>query len=607
MNEFVSKVKDNISKFLAAEIYLLDLSFKSAPLSCVIYVTLYSIIQIIPYIVEYSWMLILNTIFDVNAVSVQYRILVGIIAFWLIVKVTSAIFETLIPYITDKLGDKSSKCISLMLMKRMSELELSFRDDPNNRILLNHVNMHRSYVENYGGYFIGIFIRIISLIIGMIAFFAISPLSSFLFLLTYIPGTVCEFKYKRKADQFNLNSVPENLKKNYYRSILTTSYYAKELRIYNLSGYFIDKMKQSTNKLRTERNQLFQSNFKKIMLVSTLSNIGFIFLILYSVYFFCVGKINIGMISMYIGLSQVIGGSFSSLLLSVSLYSCTVVPHINYFIDFIKKSNVKDDLGTDSIPADDVFIEFKNVNFKYPLSTEYTIKNLSFKIGRNEMAALVGQNGAGKSTIVKLLLRMYDVGSGEILLNGKNINTYPIQEYRRLFSVCFQDVTQYALTLRENVALSDIEQVNDTERILNSCRYADIEIMLDNIEQLEAELTREFSNEGLVLSEGQWQKIEVARAFFRKAPFVILDEPSGSLDVEAEELLFQSFSALESQRGGIIISHRLSGVKLADKILFLKDGTIAESGTHKELMTMNGEYAQAYNMQKSKYFGGTLQ
>ena len=221
---------------------------------------------------------------------------------------------------------------------------------------------------------------------------------------------------------------------------------------------------------------------------------------------------------------------------------------------------------------------------------------------RGQTFGLVGENGSGKSTIVKLLLRLYDIDGGQILLNGIDIKEYNIVEYRSIFSVLFQDYIQYSLTLRENVGLSDYGDMNNDARINDAIDKSELrEIVKDWEKGLESPLTRWFDEDGKELSGGQWQRVALARVFFSNRNFIVLDEPSASLDVFAEEKIFNQFNQLSDHRTSLIISHRLSSIVNADIIVVLKDGKIIEQGDHKELLNYDGYYAELFNLQASKY------
>lgn len=219
--------------------------------------------------------------------------------------------------------------------------------------------------------------------------------------------------------------------------------------------------------------------------------------------------------------------------------------------------------------------------------------------------ALIGVNGAGKTTIVRLLLRFYEPQSGQILLNGTDIREYTMASLWSVFGVCFQSVEHYAMKLRENVTISDIEREYDIEALNTSAHLSGLDRVIEDWKDgWDTLMTRKFSDDGKELSGGQWQKVGLSRAFFGNADIVILDEPSSALDAEAEDVIFSSFATLCRDKGGILISHRLSSVMMVDKILYINGGRLTEYGTHSELMKKNGEYAKLYRLQAEKYIGG---
>lgn len=247
-------------------------------------------------------------------------------------------------------------------------------------------------------------------------------------------------------------------------------------------------------------------------------------------------------------------------------------------------------------------IEFRHVSFKYPGKDNYVLKDCSFCIPKGKTVGLVGLNGAGKSTIVKLLLRLYDVSEGEILLDGVDIRDMEPTEYRKLFGVLFQDYVAYSLTLRENIALSDWEGRNDDEALTQAVEQSQLyEKMKTWPRGFDTPLTRRFEPDGEELSGGQWQRLALARVFFRQKPFYILDEPSASLDVLAEYEIFHQFRQSQAESGALIISHRLSTIADADYILLLQDGRIQEQGSHRDLLNENGIYAELFLTQAKKY------
>lgn len=245
--------------------------------------------------------------------------------------------------------------------------------------------------------------------------------------------------------------------------------------------------------------------------------------------------------------------------------------------------------------------KIRNVHFTYPGSDTEILKGISFKLRAGEKMAFVGQNGAGKTTLIKLFLRFYDPTEGEILLDGINIKEFDIDAYRNRFGVIFQDFFRYEFTLRENIAVGNIEEVQNDHKIHYAASKSLAEQVIAEMEDgLEQRLGRRFSK-GQELSGGQWQKIALARAYMKDADIMILDEPTSALDAQAEYDVFERFIGLTKGKTSIIISHRFSTVRMADRILVLKDGKVLEIGTHEELMENPKLYSELFKLQAAGY------
>jgi len=249
----------------------------------------------------------------------------------------------------------------------------------------------------------------------------------------------------------------------------------------------------------------------------------------------------------------------------------------------------------------DYEITFHNVSFKYPKTDRYSLSNINLNIKRGEKIALVGENGAGKTTLIKLLTRFYDPTEGTIHINGVNISSYDINLLRDNISVVFQDFSKFNLTLRENIAIGDLTKIDREAEIWKAIKNSNLNQVLDKLPNKLEQMLGKIFNGGTELSGGEWQKVALARAFLRDSPIVILDEPTASLDPRSEHEVFQSFIKLSKDKTVFLITHRLSSVKMADKIVVLKDGKIVEVGSHSELIKKQGYYFELYKLQAEKY------
>ena len=243
---------------------------------------------------------------------------------------------------------------------------------------------------------------------------------------------------------------------------------------------------------------------------------------------------------------------------------------------------------------------FEHVAFTYPGQTTPVLRDVSLHLGRHESVALVGRNGAGKTTLVKLLLRLYDPTEGRILLDGVDLREFAPADLRREMGVIFQDFVRYELTAGENIGLGQVEALSDSDRLHTAAARAGADTLLRQLPQgLDTQLGREFG--GRELSGGEWQKLALARAFVRDCAILVLDEPTAALDVQTEYAVHQRFQELTRDRTTVLISHRFSTVRMADRILYLADGRIQEAGTHADLLAHNGEYARLYRLQAAQY------
>jgi ATP-binding cassette subfamily B protein len=246
-------------------------------------------------------------------------------------------------------------------------------------------------------------------------------------------------------------------------------------------------------------------------------------------------------------------------------------------------------------------IEFKNVGFQYSTTTRKALKNINLTIKPGEVVALVGENGSGKTTLIKLLCRLYDPTQGRITIDGIDLSQFKTEELRRQISVIFQDYAKYHFTAQENIWLGNIDLPPQSDSIIKAAKRSGADDVITKLPKGYDTILGKLFDKGEELSIGQWQKVALARAFLRDSQLIVLDEPTSAMDPKAEYEVFEKFRQLIKNQSAILISHRLSTVKMADRIYVMDNGTIVEGGTHEELMKLSGTYAHLFEIQASQY------
>lgn len=400
------------------------------------------------------------------------------------------------------------------------------------------------------------------------------------------------FKMNNEIQRFNRYGWPIQ---NYFSDVK----YAKEIRLYNLKDYFINiyvEKRLEANKYG-EKSAVYMRNSS--IVGSIISFVQTILLYIYFIYKVVGDSLSVGTMTIYMGLIMQFSGSLSNIArqyLNLSMLSLRVqelIKFMNIPLKKYKMGNVTPVFDSDSV------IEFKNVSFKYPGSDRLVIDGLNLTVRGDEKLCIVGVNGSGKSTFVKLLMRLYVPTEGEILLNGININEYDYQAYCKLFAPVFQDFALYNITLGENIIMAE---EYDRERLLSAARQSGLSAMAENTKYgFDTVIFKWFDEEGVEPSGGEGQRIATARALYRGGSFYILDEPTAALDPNAEYEIYTQFNRMIENKCAILITHRLSAVQLADKVAVFNDGHVAEYGTHAELYAKGGIYTEMFDKQARFY------
>lgn len=499
------------------------------------------------------------------------------------------------------LGDQYNINSSIKIIKKTNEIDISLLENSEFYDKLDRARTQTAgrvdLMSNVLGQ-VQTTISIFSLVIGLIYF---EPYLIVLLVLSIFPSFINEVRFSQQQYSLARSWTSERRELDYLRFIGANDKTAKEIKLFGLTSFLVERFE-------TLATRYFKLNKS---LVVKRSSYGFLFNVLgsisyYAAYVFIIYRVLSGGITL--GELTFLSGSFNRLMSSLRDFFSKFTRisesslYLKDYFDFLDISS--EYKNENEIPLPEKIktgFEFKNVYFAYPESDNQIVKDISFIIKAGEKIAFVGQNGAGKTTLTKLLLRFYEPTSGEILLDGININRYNKANYQEYFGVLFQDFFKYEFSVKENIAIGKIDEINDYERIQKA---AELSLANEVVSELkygyEQQLGKRFAK-GQELSGGQWQKIALARAYMKNAEVMILDEPTSALDAKAESEVFERFIGLIKDKTSVIISHRFSTVRQADRILVLQEGKILESGTHNELMENNKLYAQLFTLQAEGY------
>jgi ABC-type multidrug transport system fused ATPase/permease subunit len=449
--------------------------------------------------------------------------------------------------------------------------------------------------------------QVIMLVSYSLLLWRLSPWSVAVIALASLPAFIAEARLSGEGFRLNSWRAPEGRRHNYLEWILTRDSHVKEVKLLGLAPLVLARYRALYEKFYREDKALAIKRTVYGLLLGGLSLLAF-----YGSYAAMAGKaalgnISLGDLTLYLSLFRLGQGSFQTLLGSVAgLYeSGLFVSNLFAYLDIDSGESIRANPPL-RLPKGPRAIEFKDVSFRYPPQkgqpeTPWALRHLSLRVEPGEKLALVGDNGAGKSTLIKLLLRLYDPTEGAVLFGGIDLRDLDPKELRSEVGVLFQDFVRYQFSALENVGLGEVAHLEDRPRIEAAIDAGGARSVIDHLPKGLDTMLGGWFEDGQELSGGQWQKIALARAFMREANLLILDEPTAALDAEAEHDLFQRLQKLAKDRTAILISHRFSTVRTADRIAVIQEGRVSELGTHAELLELKGRYAHLFELQARGY------
>lgn len=559
--------------------------------------------SVIPVLLLYVGKLIIDTVIALaGAGSMDLTRLWWLLGAELGLVLLSDLFSRLITLTDSLVVELYSNRVSVELIEKAAAMELWQLEDPEFYNKLDQAQRQTTARTNLTAAVLSQaqdLLTTLSLIAGL---WVVDPLLVLLLIAAVVPAFASELKFSRTSYALAKRRTPEQRMLNYLAYIGATNESAKEVKLFNLSGYLSRRFATLAAQFFIDNRRLALQRAGWGSLFNVLGSAAY-----YGAYAIIVLRAVSGTLS--IGDLTFLAGSFSRLQSRAqAIFSrfTSITNSALYLQDYF------DFLDLQVVPAVSLAppvvpnrprqgLVFEDVGFRYPGSEDYVFQHLSFELRAGEKLALVGRNGSGKTTLVKLLLRLYEPTEGRILLDGVDIRAFDPAAYRSLFSAIFQDFVRYNFTAGENIAVGAIDHLDDQARI---ARAAHKSLADEVIAALPAgyhqQLGKRFTG-GTELSGGQWQKIALARAYMAEAEVIILDEPTSALDAQSEFDTFLRFVELTRDKTAVIISHRFSTVRMADRIAVLGNGQLLELGSHAELMAQSGLYAELFNLQAQGY------
>ena len=494
--------------------------------------------------------------------------------------------------------------IDLQISKKLTELDPATFENPEFQDLLAQLDGVKGTIRAYLFGVISLIDAVFKFVTATLVVSLTFPLFAPIILIATIPSYLAWDKMRKETWPYFTEKVSRMTRvTQYIKTLLSSDSTSKEATIFQTGNVLLQKIKKEQNIYFRAFNTDTSTWILKILFTSTLQFCVFLYTQYLNLSRVLQGTLSIGQFALVFQQSLNLTLSAEDILNQYSSMSARN-KYIDKFFEFMSlEKTITSPHEPLPIPEDPKppIIEFKDVSFRYPKTERYILKDFNLTLNGGEKIALVGENGAGKTTIIKLLLRFHDPSEGEILVNGVNLKEVSIEEWHKQVGALFQDFIKYQFTFKENVYFGKLDNYGKKKLLMEAIERSGADKYLEKLPNGTDQILGKMFESGIDLSGGQWQKLALARAFFRNAPILILDEPTAAIDAKAEYEIFQKVQSLQKDKTVFIISHRFSTVRNADRILVLDGGKIIEQGDHKSLMKKNGLYAELFNIQAQGY------
>jgi ATP-binding cassette, subfamily B, bacterial len=500
------------------------------------------------------------------------------------------------------LSERVTNATSLRLMAHAATLDLEDFEDPELQDRLERARRHTMGRSNLMGQLLGQAQDVVTIATFGAGLVIYAPWLVLLLAVALLPAFLGEAHFNALSYTLNFRRTPERRELDYMRQTGASVETAKEVKIFGLHPFLMERYHQLAESFYEENRALALRRATWGGFLAAVGTVAYYVAYAYIAWSTVTGRFTVGDLTFLAGSFRRLRSLLEGLLAGFS----QVAGQALYLDDLFSFFRIEPEIRTpdDPLPFPEPIREgfrFEDVGFRYPDAAGWAVRHLDFVLSAGEVVALVGENGAGKTTVVKLLARLYDPDEGRVLLDGHDLRRYDLEGVRAGMGVIFQDFVRYHLTASENIAVGRIDALDDGPRIEEAARRSLADEVIRTLPGgYDQRIGRRFQG-GVDLSGGEWQKVAIGRAYMRDAQVLILDEPTAALDARSEFEVFQRFKELSEGKTGVLISHRFSSVRMADRILVLADGGVEAQGTHEELMAMGGRYAELFELQAEGY------
>ena len=516
--------------------------------------------------------------------------------------VVSDVLGRAVSLIDSLLSERFSNETSLRLMEHAASLDLEDFEDSDMQDQLERARRQAAGRTSLIGQMFAQaqdVVTVVSFAAGLIVY---APWLMALLAVALVPAFIGEAHFNAQSYSLNYARTPERRELDYVRQTGASAETAKEVKIFGLHTFLIERYRALATSFFDANRRIAMRRAGWGSVLSAIGTLAYYAAYAYIVWRTIHGDFTIGDLTFLSGSFRRLRNLLENLLMGFSQVAGQALYLDDLFSFFETRGEIASPPHPRPVPLPiRTGFDFEGVGFRYPGAERWAVRGLSFTLHAGETLALVGENGAGKTTLVKLLARLYDPDEGRILLDGHDLREYDLAELRSNIGVIFQDFVRYHLTAAENIAVGRIEARNDRARIVRAAQRSLADEVIEKLpNRYDQVLGKRFST-GIDLSGGEWQKVAIARAYMRDAQLLILDEPTAALDARSEFEVFQRFKELSEGRTAVLISHRFSSVRMADRIVVLKDGAVDAIGTHAELVEQGGMYAELFELQAAGY------